>query len=83
MYRKRRSRGQVCAFFCEKNMSTKTEIKCPKCGNKVMTYDGKSTMTLHSTCHRCRHVVAFSGLTGKTWIDKNCERSTSSGMRFY
>ena len=63
-------------------MSESKTIYCPKCGRKVGTYDGKSSMNLITKCKHCRKQVIYYIKTGETKIKPLPQRVTSSGMTF-
>lgn len=64
----------------EKKVKT---IYCPKCGRKVGTYDGKSTIHKLLKCKKCNELVVYNVETGKTKLKKIPERNCSSGMIKY
>lgn len=57
-------------------------IYCPRCGRKVTTWDGRSTINIVSNCKKCRKRVVYHVDTEKTEIKDIPPRNTSSGMRF-
>lgn len=63
-------------------MEQKT-ILCPKCGRKVGTHDGKSTMVKSVMCSKCNKLVTYNPQTNKTILVDKPLRVTSSGKRFY
>lgn len=58
-------------------------IYCPKCGRKVATWDGKSTINLIVHCKKCKKRIVYHVDTGNTEIKNIPPRTTSSGMTFY
>lgn len=64
------------------NKEAKT-IYCPRCGRKVGTYDGKSTVHKTIKCKKCNKLVVYNVDTGKTKVTKLPERNCSSGMIKY
>lgn len=63
-------------------MAEKT-IYCPKCGRKVATYDGKSTIDKIADCKKCHKRVIYRVTTGETELKDIPVRATSSGKTFY
>lgn len=57
-------------------------IYCPKCGRKVGTHDGKSTINLTRQCKNCKKRVVFNRFTGETRVRPLVKRTTSSGVTF-
>lgn len=64
-----------------KRIEPKT-IYCPRCGRKVATYDGRSTINVIARCKKCRKRVVYHVDTGETEIKPIPPRTTSSGMTF-
>lgn len=62
-------------------MESKT-IYCPRCGRKVTTYDGKSTMNPFAKCKKCKKLVIYDIEHDKTLLKPLPERQTSSGVTF-
>ncbi len=58
-------------------------INCPACGDKVATWDGRSSMNVIANCKKCRKRIVYHVDTGETDIKDIPPRSTSSGMQFY
>ena len=58
-------------------------IYFPKCGRKVATWDGRSTINIVDNCKKCRKRVIYHVDTEKTEIKDMPPRETSSGTRFY
>lgn len=63
-------------------MAKQKTIYCPRCGSKVATWDGKSTMNVMAKCNKCRKRIVYYVDTGEIDIKDIPARSTSSGMRF-
>ena len=61
---------------------TKT-IYCPKCGRKVATLDGRSTINISVRCKKCDKLVVYDVENEKVEIKNIPQRTTSSGMIFY
>lgn len=61
----------------------KTKIYCPRCGRKVITHDGKSSISLSCKCKKCDVLVTFNPIDRSIKIRKIPERLTASGLRFY
>ena len=59
------------------------KIYCPKCGRKVATLDGRSTINISVKCKKCNKLVVYDVENEKAEIKEIPQRSTSSGMRFY
>ena len=72
-------------LFQEKRllMSKPKTIYCPKCGRKVATLDGRSTINISARCKKCDKLVVYDVENEKTIIKEIPKRTTSSGMRFY
>ncbi|MGN0246544.1 MAG: hypothetical protein ACI4DK_11380 [Lachnospiraceae bacterium] len=58
-------------------------IYCPRCGRKVATCDGKSTIDIYVKCNKCRKIVIYKIDSGETILKDVPERNQASGMRFY
>lgn len=71
-------------FFVEKIMKKYKEktIYCPKCGRKVGTYDGRSTINKICRCKKCNKRIVYHVDTGETEIKNIPKRNCSSGMTF-
>lgn len=71
-------------FFVEKIMKKYKEktIYCPKCGRKVGTYDGRSTIDKICRCKKCNKRIVYHVDTGETEIKNIPKRNCSSGMTF-
>lgn len=64
-------------------MTEPKTIYCPKCGRKVATWDGKSTINILVKCNKCKKLVVYEIDSEKAIIKDLPERSQSSGMRLY
>lgn len=64
-------------------MAEPKTIYCPKCGRKVATLDGRSTINISVRCKKCDKLVVYDVENEKTIIKEIPKRTTSSGMRFY
>lgn len=64
-------------------MADAKSILCPRCGRKVGTHDGKSTMTKTILCKKDKLLVVYDPLKDKAIISHKVERVASSGKRFY
>ena len=64
-------------------MAEPKTIYCPRCGRKVTTWDGRSTMNISVKCKKCNKFVVYNVENEKTIIKEIPKRTTSSGMRFY
>ena len=64
-------------------MSEPKTIYCPKCGRKVATWDGRSTINISVKCKKCNKLVVYDIENEKVKIKEIPQRTTSSGMRFY
>ena len=63
-------------------MTEPKTIYCPRCGRKVATWDGRSSMNISVNCKKCRKRVVSHVDTGTTELKKILQRTTSSGMTF-
>ena len=63
-------------------MAEQKTIYCPRCGRKVGTWDGKSTMNPFFRCKKCKKQVVYHIDSGVSEIKKLPQRNTSSGMSF-
>ena len=63
-------------------MKEQKVIYCPKCGRKVGTYDGKSSINVITRCKHCRKEVVYYIGTQETKIKPLPQRQTSSGITF-
>lgn len=64
-------------------MAEPKTIYCPKCGRKVCTWDGKSTIHPMAKCKKCNKIVVYRIDTGETEMKVAPKRTQGSGMRFY
>ena len=64
-------------------MARAKNILCPRCGRKVASHDGKSTIIKTIKCKNCEAYVVYNPITDKTTKGKEIERWASSGKRFY
>ena len=64
-------------------MAEPKTIYCPRCGRKVTTWDGRSTMNISAKCKKCNKLVVYDVENEKTEIKAIPQRVTSSGTRFY
>lgn len=63
-------------------MTEPKTIYCPRCGRKVATWDGRSSMNISVNCKKCRKRVVYHVDTETTELKKIVQRTTSSGMTF-
>ena len=66
-----------------KAMYIKREIFCPKCKNKVATYDGKATVNIIARCRKCRKRIIYNVETRETLRVDIPQNLTSSGKMFF
>ena len=64
-------------------MSEPKIIYCPKCGRRVATWDGRSTINISVKCKKCNKLIVYYIEKQETEIKEIPQRTTSSGMRFY
>lgn len=64
-------------------MAKAKNILCPRCGHKVASHDGKSTMIKTVLCKKDKLLVVYDPITDKATISHKIERISSSGKRFY
>lgn len=64
-------------------MAETKNILCPKCGRKVGTHDGESTMIKTVLCKKDKLLVVYDPIKDKAVIGNKPIRSSSSGKRFY
>lgn len=64
-------------------MAEPKTIYCPKCGRKVATWDGRSTININVKCKKCRKRIIYYPAKDIVEMKDIPERETSSGMRFY
>ena len=61
----------------------KKDIHCPECGEKVATYDGRSTINVMARCKTCRKRIIYNVET-KEVIRQSIPRNVaSSGQMFF
>lgn len=58
-------------------------IYCPRCGRKIMSYDGKTHMNLSKKCNKCNKLVVYNTEKDEITLKKVPGRDQASGMRFY
>ena len=63
-------------------MNEQKTIYCPKCGRKVGTYDGRSTINRILKCRKCNKKVVYYVDDGRTEIKPFPKRTCSSGITF-
>lgn len=51
-------------------MTEPKTIYCPRCGRKVATWDGRSSMNISVNCKKCRKRVVYHVDTGTTELKK-------------
>ena len=64
-------------------MAKQKTIYCPKCGRKVATWDGWSTINILVKCNKCNKLVVYDVESEEVKIKAIPQRTTSSGMIFY
>ena len=64
-------------------MAEPKTIYCPKCGRKVATWDGRSTINISAKCKKFNKLVVYDVENEKLEIKNIPQRTTSSGMIFY
>lgn len=64
-------------------MAEPKTIYCPKCGRKVATCDGRSTIDISVKCNKCKKLVVYDVENENVEIKEIPQRETSSGKRFY
>ena len=64
-------------------MAEPKTLYCPRCGRKVATWDGQSTMNISVKCKKCKNLVIYNVKNEKVEIKNIPQRTTSSGMIFY
>lgn len=57
-------------------------IYCPRCGRKVATWDGRTSINLIVNCKKCKKRVVYHVSTGETEIKNIPPRKCSSGLTF-
>ena len=63
-------------------MAESVVVYCPRCGRKVGTYDGKSSINFVTKCVKCQKQVVYDIKTKETRIKPLPKRQTSSGVTF-
>lgn len=82
----RQAQNVVACFLLQEKrllMAEPKTIYCPKCGRKVATWDGRSTINVIANCVNCVRRVVYHVDTGTTEIKDIPPRVSSSGMTFY
>ena len=64
-------------------MAEPRTIYCPKCGRKVATWDGRSSINVATNCKLCKKRVVFYVDTMKTELKDIPIRAGSSGKVLY
>lgn len=64
-------------------MAEPKTIYCPKCGRKVATWDGRSTINVLAKCNKCNKLVVYNVENERAEIKKIPPRTSSGGMIFY
>lgn len=64
-------------------MANPKTIYCPRCGRRVATYDGRSTINVVAKCKKCQKRIVYYVDTGETELKPILPRATGSGMTFY
>lgn len=59
------------------------KIYCPRCGRKVMTYDGKGEIDLEKKCKICNKLVVYQIARDQTILADIPQREHGSGVRFW
>lgn len=57
-------------------------IYCPRCGRKVSTWDGRSSMPVIGRCKKCHKRVVYYVDNDETEIKDIPERNCSSGVTY-
>lgn len=57
-------------------------IYCPRCGRKVATWDGRSSMPVIGKCKKCSKRVVYYVDNGETEIKDIPQRNCSSGVTY-
>ena len=57
-------------------------IYCPKCGRKVGSHNGITSMNVAFKCNKCEKRIVYNPVTAEVTVGKLLERNTSSGMSF-
>lgn len=64
-------------------MAEPKTIYCPKCGRRVLTWDGKATIDIAVNCKKCWKRIVFHPSNQLVEIKDIPRRNKSSGKRFY
>lgn len=64
-------------------MANAKNILCPRCGRKVGTHDGKSTIIKTVLCKKDKLLVIYDPIKDKATISHKVEHSSIGGKRFY
>lgn len=59
------------------------KIYCPKCGRKVGTYDGKSTINKIMDCRNCQKRIIYYVDTDEVEVKQIPKRNSSSSVTFH
>ena len=57
-------------------------IYCPRCGRKVATWDGRSSMPVIGRCKKCNKRVVYYVDNGETESKDSPQRNCSSGVTY-
>lgn len=73
----------VCVLFVvESRNNMEMSIYCPKCGRKIGTHDGRSTIPKIIDCKKCKKRIIYNPKEGIT-VKEIPLRNTSSGVTFH
>ena len=64
-------------------MTEPKTIYCPKCGRRVLSWDGKAKTDISVNCKKCKKRIVFHTSNQVTDIKDIPAREQSSGKRFY
>lgn len=56
---------------------------CPKCGHKIMSWNGITLQPISVKCKTCNKLAVFYPMTKKVLLKDLPDREQTSGMRFY
>lgn len=59
---------------------TKTEVKCPVCGNKLMLAYNNTRGSVEHKCKKCKHIILID-FTSHIVMDINCSFNSSSSNK--
>lgn len=59
------------------------KIYCPRCGRKVATWDGRTSMNIEANCRKCNKRIVYYPATDEVVRKDMPPRMASSGMRFF